>query len=258
MSGRGAERILDLIEWMAERPAAVSLVELATALAIPKSSALLLVRTLVGRGYVARDEAGRYRLMRLPGEGGAGRAAHDTLCRLAAPFVKEGVDAIGETGCVAVFLPSGHIQYVLKTLPQREIVYDRDITVGRTAHHVASGLMLLSGLPAEALAHYLAHNLERGETTAAVAAAIETARQDGYAVNLHGKIEGAAGVAAPIFDRSGTMVGAINYCGPKDRFTAHLDRAIGEVVATATRVSEEFARRFNPTKPKREDLPHVA
>ncbi len=67
MSGRGAERILDLIEWLASRSEAVSLAEVVQALALPKSSTLLLLRTLVEARYVTRQTDGRYLLIRLPG-----------------------------------------------------------------------------------------------------------------------------------------------------------------------------------------------
>ena len=50
MSGRGADRILELVEWLARQERARSLVDVVDALSLPKSSALMLLRTLVS-GY---------------------------------------------------------------------------------------------------------------------------------------------------------------------------------------------------------------
>ena len=52
MSGRGAERILATIEWLADAARPVAFAEVVRALDLPKSSALALLRTLVAAGYV--------------------------------------------------------------------------------------------------------------------------------------------------------------------------------------------------------------
>ena len=59
-SVRSAARALDLLEHLAQREAGTSLSETAAALSLPKSSTLMLLRTLTSRGYVTRDEADRY------------------------------------------------------------------------------------------------------------------------------------------------------------------------------------------------------
>ena len=243
MGGRGSERILDLVEWLAERTDAVGLSDAAQALDMPKSSALLLLRTLVARGYVDREETA-YRLVRLPGEGArADGFGWGALLRVAAPFLTSAVEEVGESGFVAVLNPERRVHYLAKQLPQREIRYDRDISRDRIAHHVASGIVLLGGLSDDELEGYLAECEQDPAERDLARERIVAARREGHAVNLVGRIEGAAGVAAPVIGDEGRVIGAINISGPKDRFAEHLDRSVSTVVDVARRVSQEFARR---------------
>ncbi|ESR27373.1 IclR family transcriptional regulator [Lutibaculum baratangense] len=248
MGGRGSERILDLIEWLAERTAPTGLSDAAQALEIPKSSALLLLRTLVARGYVAREGSG-YRLVTLPGEHAHGGVlGWGTLLRLAEPFLETAVREAEESGFIAVLTPERRVHYLTKKLPQREIRYDRDISRDRIAHHVASGLVLLCDLPDDELEAHLAACEENEAERDAARERILQARREGYAVNLIGRIEGAGGVAAPIIGGDGRIVAAVNISGPKDRFSEHLDRSVSAVVEAARRASQELARRHATQK----------
>ncbi|WP_108662144.1 IclR family transcriptional regulator [Acuticoccus kandeliae] len=247
MSGRGAERILDLVEWLAEQTQPVGLNDAAHSLAIPKSSALLLIRVLVERGYVVRED-GRYRLVRTVGESPPHGIAWATILRIAEPILADAVRAAHESGFVAVLTPEERVHYLIKLLPQREIRYDRDISGDRIAHQVASGIVLLGGLPDDALEGYLAALPGEGDDPAAVRDRILKAREDGYAVNLVGRVEGAAGCAAPIRGRDDRVVAAMNISGPRDRFTANLDRSVSAVVEAARRASEALARRQTTRK----------
>lgn len=242
MSGRGAERILDLLEWLSARSEGVSLTEVTLALDVPKSSGLLLLRLLTERGYVERSTKGTYALVRLPGEVRLGADAWGTLLRLADAPLREAVEASNETGFVAV-LEEGQIRYLTKRLPSREIRYDRDITHLRQAHQVASGLAILSGFADAELDAYLASAVPDEEAREAVRPAVAQARETGCAVNLKGVVEGAAGVASPIRDADGRIVAAINISGPRERIVARVSELTGITLRAAQRVSEELARR---------------
>lgn len=229
MTGRGSERILLLIEWLAEQTEPVTLSEAVTALDLPKSSALGLLRMLVDLGYVQRMEAVRYRLIRLPGEAGAQRSAWGTLLRLVGDSVQTAVDEAGESGFIAVFDELGAVRYLNKVMPKREIRYDRDITVARQPHQVTSGMVLLGGLDDAALEAYARTAIAEGRLSQPAEAFIHGVRAveaRGHAVNPRGVVEGAAGVAAPIFDSDGHLVAALNIAGPADRFASNLDRII--------------------------------
>lgn len=240
MSGRGVERILDLIEWFAATPGPVSLAQISAALGMPKSSALQMLRTLAERGYVLRDAAGHYSLARLPGEITASGDSRGALLALAAPMIARAVEDVGESGFLAV-LERTEIRYLNKILPRREIRYDRDMSMTRPAHKVASGVVILAHMPAEIVAAFVAA-LPEDEATD-LRAAMDAARRDGVFMNAHGVVEGAAGVAAAIFDAQGRVVGAVNLSGPQGRIAAAADHVCAAALATAQAITDEIRRR---------------
>ncbi|SFU16468.1 IclR family transcriptional regulator C-terminal domain-containing protein [Mesorhizobium sp. YR577] len=242
MSGRGAERILDAVEWFATTTSSVTYTDFVQALDVPKSSALLLLRLLVARGYVQRLPNNRYVLVRLPGEMLGGGDTWGTILRLADRHLRDAVATIEETGFVAV-LDNQRIRYLNKILPKREIRYDRDIVPTRLPHQVASGLVMLADFAPQDLERYLTEAQVPADQWSGILAATEGARADGYYVNLNGVVEGAAGIAAPVRDAHGRTVAAINISGPRDRIIADLDRIRDAVVSVAGAVSNEVAQR---------------
>ncbi len=250
MSGRGAERILLLLEWMARQEGAVSFSDAVAALELPKSSALGLLRMLVDLGYAAREDDGRYRLCRLPGEPDDAHQAWGTLARLTDAVLHTAVREAGESGFLAVLDEDDRVRYISKLMPEREIRYDRDITVSRRAHQVTSGIVLLTGLSADRLAAYAARAAEEAgnpDLREAIFSKVEDARAAGHAVNLRGVVEGAAGVAAPVLDADGCVRAALNIAGPADRMAANIDQVIAvtcESAAQATAALTAFRHRL--------------
>ena len=120
MSGRGAERILQVIEWMAASMQPVGFAEVVRALELPKSSTLDLLRILVEAGYIEKLGDGRYRILRFPGEPTPEARAWGTLLRHAQGPLRDAVDSTGESGFIAVLAEDLNVQYIAKLLPQRE------------------------------------------------------------------------------------------------------------------------------------------
>ncbi|KKX25723.1 helix-turn-helix domain-containing protein [Rhizobium sp. LC145] len=242
MSGRGVERVLDMIEWFGASPEGASLSEIAAALAMPKSSALLMLQSLTERGYIHRTPTGTYQLLRLPGEISADGRNYGALIALVSPYLSNAVEETGESGFIAV-LESQSIRYLNKVLPKREILYDRDIGPTRPAHKVASGIVLLAaGSDAEVDAYAASASLSDAEHST-LRKAVESARTAGFYLNAMGVVEGAAGAAAPIVGVGGKAIAALNISGPQVRFVTHSDRICEVVRETAVAISEELARR---------------
>jgi DNA-binding IclR family transcriptional regulator len=249
MTAPSGARILELIEWLASHGRAATLAETRVALDLPKSSTLVLLRTLVESGYAGRGEDGRYRLVRLPGEASAEAGACSTIVRIADPFVRDAVAVTQESGFIAAMTAERRIRYLSKHLPAREIRYDRNITIDRVAHHVASGIAILAALPDADIEAYVADAIragafQRGER-GALMTAIAATRRRGVAVNLKGRIEGAGGVAAAILDGAGRPVAALNISGPAERIETGLDRIVAAARDGARLASQELARRFS-------------
>lgn len=242
MSGRGVERLLDLLEWLAETPGPSGLATISTALGMPKSSTLLMLRSLTERGYLERLPSGDYALRRLPGEGAGSGAGRGALLALVGPYLAAAVEETGESGFLAV-MDDGQIRYLNKIMPAREIRYDRDISMTRPAHKVASGIVLLAaGSDAELSDYALAAGLT-GEERAALTDAVATARTAGVYMNLKGVVEGAAGAAAVLRDASGRPIGAVNISGPQPRLAANVAQVSQAVLNTAKAINEELMRR---------------
>ena len=74
-------------------------------------------------------------------------------------------------------------------------------------------------------------------------ASLEEIRRTGVCVSLDEMVRGAAGVAAPIFDRDGRVAGACAIGGPTDRVRPRLKPLAAEVRATARAISALLGRR---------------
>lgn len=241
MSGRGVERLLDLLEWLAETPGPNGLAAISNALDMPKSSTLLMLRSLTDRGYLERLPSGDYALRRLPGEG-AGGPGRGALLALVGPYLANAVEETGESGFLAV-MEAGQIRYLNKIMPLREIRYDRDISMTRPAHKVASGIVLLAAGSDAELSDYALAACLTGDERAALTDAVATARTAGVYMNLKGVVEGAAGAAAVLRDASGRPIGAVNISGPQPRLAANVARVSQAVLNTAKAINEELMRR---------------
>jgi DNA-binding IclR family transcriptional regulator len=254
MAVSSSARILELIEWLATRAEPATLAEARAALDMPKSSTLVLLRTLVETGYAERGEDGRYRLARLPGEATA-EGGWGTLVRIADDIVRDAVASTQESGFIAVLTSERRIRYLCKHLPEREIRYDRNIARDRIAHHVASGIAILSAGDDARLENYADAARRAGtlppEEWEQLRKAVAVARRRGIAVNLHGRVEGAGGVAVPILDATGRPLAAVNISGPSERVQASLSDIEKAAIEAARRIARELMRRTSPASSAR-------
>ena len=220
MASGGVSDVLDLIEMLARLTSPMTVSAIAAETGLAKSSCHRLLAVLVERGYVERQDVKRYRLLRPVGLGGM-TPFQSRLVVSAEPILTSAAVRSGVSAFVAVLLPSGRLRYLTKQVPVgEEMVYDRDITKDRDPHLVASGKCLLAFAASAATAND------------------ETIREEGVVVNLDGVMEGASGVAAPVFDAAGTCVAAINLAGPRQRFVgANIEKIIAECKSAAHIVS---------------------
>jgi len=244
-SVRSAARVLKLVDWLAMQVAPATLADAAASLVLPKSSVRLLLMTLVQGGYAAQERDGTYRMLRLPGDN-LGDPSWQSIVRLVDPIVREAVAEVQESGFIAI-LTRDRIRYLTKVLPgNREIVYDRNIDPERIPHQVASGLAILSMLPADELDRYLSRvkdpELARDGGLAGLHKTLARARRDRVIANLAGRVEGAAGAAAPVLDRDGRAIAAVNISGPSDRVKANLPAIERAVAKAGRRATDAIAR----------------
>ncbi|MGV3729884.1 MAG: IclR family transcriptional regulator [Sphingopyxis sp.] len=249
-SVRSASRVLDLLELLAGASDGLSLAEACERLGAPKSSTLMLLRTLAGRGYAVRGEGDRYRLhedFRRGGFGWGGQAAR--LVAVAEPVLRELADRIGETAILATLTDKGMVRLLAKAVTHENIRYDIDLGQELPAYCTAIGRVLLAQMPPEARARIL-DRIEPVAVTphsltdrAAIEARIDEAEEAGISVVAEEYALGGTGAAVPIRLADGRVIGAINAGCISPRFTGKEEEIAGALRAAAAAIAARLDNR---------------
>ncbi|MFN0278875.1 MAG: IclR family transcriptional regulator [Pyrinomonadaceae bacterium] len=210
------ERALSIVEVVAASRSGLSNSDLSRRLNIPKSSASYVLRVLVRRGYLRRDDDAKYRpgmkIMDLTGHALPQQDVRDVAKPVLAEFLKK--SRLPEVHLAV--LDNGRAVYIEKAEGEKSFI-KMDIWVGHRlpVHTTAIGKVLVSYLPeAEILAILKLHGMEK-ETKRSIndpqkflreAARV---RKYGFAVDDEENAEGVRCIAAPIFDARGSVVAAL-------------------------------------------------
>jgi len=242
--------VVDILELAVSARAGLALRELSARLRAPKGSLLPLLRTLAARGYLEQGAGGEYRLGRRALELGLGGRDELGLPEVSRPALRALMQRTGETVFLGTLSADGlAVVFVDKVDSDQVIRYAGGVGDRRPLHATSSGKVLLAFLPPARREKILrALPLERYTeqtvtTLPALRTALDEVRQSGLCLNLDELAIGAAGLAAPIFDRDGQIAGACAIGGPTDRVRPRL-RALGaEVKATARAISARLGHR---------------
>ena len=217
-------RAFQLLRWFTgERLDSIGVREAASALSVAPSTAHNLLAALVAEGVLHRDErTGRYTLgLRLL------QLAHQAidqvpLQRAAMPHLRRLAAASNEGAYLSLYVRERSelvtIAGVDSTHPVRYVI---DMFSWRPLHVGASGRAVLAFLPAADRAAILAQRPARGLKSSDrpdLAQELAAIRRRGYAVTHGTRIEGAVGIAAPLLDPSGVVLGAVGIAMPNQRF----------------------------------------
>ncbi|HJQ47367.1 MAG TPA: IclR family transcriptional regulator C-terminal domain-containing protein [Amycolatopsis sp.] len=224
-----------------------TLSEVARVTGLTRAAARRFLLTLVDLGYVRTD--GKYfsltpRVLEL----GYAFLSSMTLPEVAQPHLERLSAEVHESSSVSV-LESGDIVYVARVAVSRIMTVTINVGTRFPAHATSMGHVLLAGLDADALARYLEQaRLERltaHTLTSATALRAELAkvREQGWALVDQELEEGLRSVAAPIRDRSGTVVAAINVSTHASRTTREgvLQEMVPPLLAAAQRIEADLA-----------------
>lgn len=202
------------------RPA-LSLSEIHAATGYPASTVQRLVANLVAEEFLDR-EGDRVRIgVRFAYWAAPATRGLDAL-EIIKPVLEELRNETGET--VALFRLEGDVRVCVAMAETRHALR-REMHVGKILplHAGSAGRVLMAWDPrAEQAA--LSSGLERlTEHTitdpAWLHGDVEQTRRDGYSVTSDERDEGATGLAAPVFDSMGDLVGALSVSGPSLRVT---------------------------------------
>jgi DNA-binding IclR family transcriptional regulator len=249
-SVRSAARVLDLLELLARAEDGLSLVQASQQLAAPKSSTLMLLRTLVGRGYATRLEGDRYRMnpaFKATGFGWGG-ARFARLVAIAEPVMHALAGALGETVILGVLAKEGMIELVSKVVANQDVRYDIDLGKPLPAYCTAIGRVLLASTDrqdreAVLRALPLAPLTPRTLTdAAAIGHRIDEAARSGFAIVEEEFALGGTGVAVAIAGADGRTVAALNAGCISARFPAKRDQILGALKEAAATIAERLGR----------------
>jgi DNA-binding IclR family transcriptional regulator len=200
--------------------------ELSVAVAIPKSTTHRILRVLTQHEYLAQDAiTGRFRLGLAALELGFRAHAGIELRRVALPVLQHLTAVSRET--VLLIVPSAtrtEAVCVERTESREGLQLILDVGRHVPLHAGASSKVLLAYMTEKEIERVVARGLARvGPRTITdvllLRRDLATTRRRGYAWSVEETNEGVAGVAVPLFDRSGQIAAGLSVVGPRGRFT---------------------------------------
>jgi IclR family transcriptional regulator, acetate operon repressor len=226
---RTANRVVDILELLVASRDGLALREISAQLEAPKSSLLPLLRALTARGLLEQSHSGAYRLGPRAVALASGAAAQRDLSHVARPVLLALMRRTEETVFLGALAGDGlSVVYVDKVESEQIIRYAAGVGDRRPLHATSTGKAILAFLPAEQREEILRalpleRHTERTVTSeGALRASLEDIERAGVCVSVDEMARGASGVAAPIFDRHGAVVGACTIAGPTDRLRPRL------------------------------------
>ncbi len=239
------DRALALIEILSRQPKGLPLGELADAAGLHVSTVHRLLGALSAWGYVEKDgETGRYRLTARLFEVGSRVMGGRNLLSVSRPFLERLADRTGET----VHLVARHrdeVVYLWKESPEQGVVcMSFHVGMHNPMYCTGVGKSILAYLPQwerEGIWRRC-RPVPRTEHTICsyteMEKELERVREAGWAVDQEENEPGVVCVAAPVFDFSGTPVGAVSVSGPaRELDTARREALAGMVTACTREIS---------------------
>jgi DNA-binding IclR family transcriptional regulator len=243
-SPRSLLRILNIFETLSQSADGCTLTEFSRALGSPKSSLLALLRPLVAAKYLA-TEGSRYRLgsaiVRLSLNVLAGRP----YASLVRGFLEELAERSGESVYLTALDRDSRVVTYVDVIESRHAVrYAAGVGAVRPLYVSAAGRVLLAYQDAEWTERYLQSAPFRGPVTGDVISAddlradMDRIRHAGFAVSLGEAVDGAAGIATPLFDSSNWPTHALLIAAPKGRMIKSLPAQEALIVDVGRRASD--------------------
>ena len=232
----------------AERPA-MTLADMSRATGLTRATVRRLLLTLAALGFVCTD--GRtFELTPRVLDLGFAYVSSLQLPDIAQPFMEALSDRVHESVSASV-LDGSQIVYVARVNTQRIMGISLAIGSRLPAAWTSMGRVLLAGLSEPQLEEFLDGLVASGPTeqsinnTEALRSEIHTVRSQGYALIDQELEEGIRSVAAPLRDRRGRTLAAINVGTHAARVTLKELRGVilPDLLATARSIESQLAKR---------------
>jgi len=247
-------RALDILEALAGADEALGVTELARALGLKTPTTHNLLRTLVDRGYVARDEATRkYRLGHRCAALGEAFERALRLPDVAEPHLRALSGELNESIVLGV-LEQGEVVFVARVEARRMLAVNFDHASVADGYNTVCWRVLLAHLSPEALRAYVAaHPIARSRaedigSRRALTRVLAQARRLGYCAYWRERHTVLA-IAAPVLDATGRAVAAVGVALPGSRFRERdRGRIVDAVCRAADRISTELGWPGTPAR----------
>jgi len=230
------ERGIDLLFLFSHNRPALSLREISVALEIPQSTAYRLLATCRKKQVIVRDpvtrkyvlDAGLLRLQ-------AAIQANLDVTKIAIPYLEDLAARSGETS--QLYLLQGHQVVCAEAVTSPNMIrFMPERGRGLPLHAPAAGRAVLAFLPGEFFARYIQQHGLRAMTPYTVTDSQELQRllaqirAQCFAVSFQQMYVGARGVAVPIFDHRGGVLGSLCISGPDPRFSEEAADALAPLL----------------------------
>lgn len=236
-------RGLEVIRAFNRSKSSMTLSEVAERTAMTRAAVRRFLLTLVREGYAETD--GKYfRLRPKVLELGFSLLASMDITEIMQPVVDELAQRLQESVFVAV-LDEDSVRYVARATSNRVVSIGINIGSRAPAHAVSTGRVLLAGLSEDKLHAYLdsavLEKITQNTVTSKVQleSLIDETRRQGWCIVDQELEVGLRSISAPIKNRSGEVVAALNVCCPSVRFSVKEMQAqiLPELLDAASRIS---------------------
>jgi len=241
------DRGLQIIRSFGPEYQQMTLSDVARQTGLTRATARRFLLTLTTLGYV-RNDGRMFSLTPRVLELGYAYLSALSLTDVAQPHVEDLVERVHESSSVAV-LDEDHIVYVVRVPTRRIMTVAISVGTRFPAYATSMGRVLLAGLEPEDLDRRLAHlppvQLTKQTVTDVdkLRRIVRQVRSDGFALTDQELEDGLLSAAAPIRERTGSVVAAINVSAQAPRVTMQQLRAeiLPEVLEAAHRIESDLA-----------------
>jgi IclR family KDG regulon transcriptional repressor len=235
---QSANKVIDMLEAVANSAEPIGLMDLANAVGMDKSTASRHAATLVNRGLLRRNPGTRkYSIGDRTVALSCTVLRQATLRSAALPHLTQLRDMSGETASTALRVGGERI-----CIAAVESTHDlrRVVNVGERVplHEGVCGEVIMSVLPVLDLRSVLREAERNGADMQRLHARVLEARRLGYSAAEGLRVPGVSAIATPVHADGAEQVGALVLAGPSQRFTsARMDEVAPAMMAAAAALS---------------------
>jgi IclR family transcriptional regulator, acetate operon repressor len=237
-SGSG-ERLVHLVKLIASGPHSFSLGEFAARASLPASSVHRLLKILEKTGLVERGSGQTYRPGRELHRIASQLVSRFDLARSARPLLQDLVDRFHETAVLCVYSPSARRAVVAEVvLTPHPLRFNIEKGLAISLPWGSLGRAVLAFLPRSEIEMVL-RNEHSGPLTGRPRPArdelegeFEHVREYGFARYCEPQFD-LAGIAAPVFNGQGEVLGSLGVIMPSGRFSQHMEGDLATAIKAA-------------------------